>query len=157
MLNYQIEPLVNHPEFIPLLAKWHHEQWQHLNPASYDLQARINDYQHATSTNIPAMLVAYKNDQPLGSVRLIEHDMENHPELTPWLASLYVHPDSRGQGIGSSLIQEIEKLAQQLGFMQLYLYTEDKHQLYKRLGWQELFREDYYDQQVIVMSKVIDN
>lgn len=155
-MDYQIEPLATHPELIPLLAQWQHQEWQHLNPPSYDLQSRIEEYQQAISTSgLPVMLVAHHNGQALGSIRLIENDMASHPELGPWLASLYVHPDFRGQGIAMHLISEIENVARQLGFQHIYLYTEDRQLMYQRLGWQKQFSEHYYNKEVEVMTKVL--
>lgn len=150
----QIDPLADFPDMIQTLAEWHDLEWRHLNPDNYDLQARISEYRQANSPDhIPVMLVAHDNSKPMGSVRLIDDDMETHPELAPWLASLYVHPDFRRQGIATRLISEIEKTAKRLGFDQLYLFTEDRKDFYKKLGWRELFRETYYSENVTVMTK----
>jgi predicted N-acetyltransferase YhbS len=153
-MNYLIEPVAKHIELIPVLAHWHHQEWQHLNPESYDLQSRIKEYQEVVnSPGLPAMLVAHNNSQALGSVRLIKNDMDTHPELGPWLASLYVHPDFRRQGIATSLIRELEDVTRQLGFQDLYLFTEDRQQMYQKLGWQQLLIERYYNEQVVIMVK----
>lgn len=153
-MPFQIDPLATHPELIPVLAQWHQQEWQHLNPPSYDLQARIMEYHQAvSSTALPQMWLAHNNGQALGSARLIEHDMETHPELNPWLASLYVHPEFRRQGIATRLIKKVEFVAQQLGFHRLYLYTEDRQHMYQQLGWLEQFREEYFDEMVVVMAK----
>ena len=152
----QIDYLAKFPDLIPILASWHQREWQHLNPDSYSIEARIAEYQDALEPDrIPVMLVAHDSGKPLGSVRLIDDDMESHPELAPWLASLYVHPHFRRQGIATQLVRETENLARQLGYEQLFLYTEDRDDLYQALGWNELFREQYYEQIVTVMSKVL--
>jgi GNAT superfamily N-acetyltransferase len=153
-MSGKIDPLAIHPELIATLAEWHDREWRHLNPDSYDIQARIEDYRRAMDPDqIPVMLVAHDNGKPMGSVQLINDDMETHPELSPWLASLYVHPEYRQQGIATRLILEIEETARQLGFDQLYLFTEDRDSFYKKLGWRELFREIYYGESVTVMQK----
>ena len=156
-MDFLIEPLTNHPQLIPLLAEWHHQEWQHLNPESYDLQSRIKEYQEAASSSgLPSMLVAHNNGQALGSVRLIKNDLDTHPELSPWLASLYVHPDYRRRGIATRLITELEDFTLQLGFQRLYLFTEDRQQMYQKLGWEQQFVEDYHQQPVTVMAKYLN-
>ncbi len=154
-MHCKIDPLSKYPGLIPVLARWHHREWQHLNPETYDLQARINEYQQTATdlTSLPQMLIAHINGHALGSARLINRNMDSHPELGPWLASLYVPPDFRQQGIATRLITEIEITAKQFGFEKLYLFTEDKREMYNRLGWQEHFREKYYEKQVIIMTK----
>lgn len=154
-MHCKIDHLEKYPGLIPVLARWHHREWQHLNPVTYDLQARINDYQQTASdsTSLPQMLVAHLNGHALGSARLVMSDMDTHPELGPWLASLFVPPDFRRHGIATRLIAEIEVTAKQLGFDRLHLFTEDKSEMYSNLGWQEQSREKYYDRQVIVMTK----
>lgn len=154
-MHCKIDHLARYPGLIPVLARWHHREWQHLNPETYDLQARINEYQQTATdlASLPQMLIAHINGHALGSVRLIMSDMDTRPELSPWLASLYVPPDFRRQGIATRLISEIEIVAKQSGFEQLYLFTEDKCEMYNRLGWQEQSHEKYYEKQVIVMTK----
>lgn len=154
-MHCRIDHLAKYPGLIPVLARWHHRQWQHLNPASYDLQARINDYQQTATDpiSLPQMLIAHINGHALGSARLVVSDMDTHPELTPWLASLYVPPDFRRQGIATRLIAEIENSAKQLGFESLYLFTEDRKNMYQKLGWQEQFSENYFNERVFVMVK----
>lgn len=153
-MNYRISPLARVSEFIPLLARWHHEQWHHLNDRSYDLAARIKDYeQTAVSQTIPLMFVAHTEEQPLASARLVEHDMDNHPELTPWLASLYVAESYRHHGIATALIKTIETAARAEQFKRLYLYTEDSQSLYEKLSWRILATEVYHDADVCIMYK----
>ncbi len=147
-----IDYLANHTHFIPTLAAWHHEQWQHLNPDDYDIAARCREYEIAAQTaSIPLMLVAYEQNQPMGSTRLIMDDMETRPELFPWLASLFVHPHFRNQGIARQLIARLCEEAKRLGYEKLYLFTEDQEALYTHLGWCAMSNENYYDMPVTVM------
>jgi N-acetylglutamate synthase-like GNAT family acetyltransferase len=67
-----------------------------------------------------------------------------------------VHPDYRQQGVATRLINEIELSATRLGFEQIYLFTEDKAQLYKRLDWQEYAHDVYFGQSVMIMKKALN-
>jgi GNAT superfamily N-acetyltransferase len=96
--------------------------------------------------------VALADGQLLGSASLVAQDMEIHPELSPWLASVYVAPEFRRQGIGSALVERVVGEARALGVSRLHLYTPDKEGFYARLGWHTLERVDYRDHHVAVMA-----
>jgi N-acetylglutamate synthase-like GNAT family acetyltransferase len=149
----RIEYLADYPELVPVIAQWHHDQWSYMNPGR-SISERISEYrkQHGRR-QIPTPVVALVEDQPVGSASLIKHDMDTHEELTPWLASVFVSPQHRGRGIGSSLVQRIEKEAESLGIEVLYLFTPDQESLYARLQWKVLFHEEYKGERVVVMKK----
>jgi len=153
-MQFQISPVAKIPSAIPLLADWHHQEWQHLNSQNYNLKARITDYEQIAATKVfPAMLVAHKNQTPLGSIRLIENDMDTHPELSPWIASLYVSEEYRRLGIGTALIANIETTAIELNFKKIYLFTENHQAIYKRQRWEIFSNEMYFNQNVTIMHK----
>ncbi len=52
---------------------------------------------------------------PVGTAGLIETDLDGRPELTPWLAALYVQPASRGRGHALELIRAVEGEAVKAG------------------------------------------
>ncbi len=157
-MRFQISPIAEIASSISILAGWHHQQWYHLNEPGYDLKARTIDYQKIINTNhYPTMFVAHHNSTPLGSIRLVNNDMDSHPELSPWLASLFVHQDYRSNGIGTALIRTIEKVASKLKFETIYLFTEDTQSLYQKMGWHVHANETYYNQSVTVMNKHLDS
>jgi ribosomal protein S18 acetylase RimI-like enzyme len=59
----------------------------------------------------------------------------------PLLMHLKVHPSRRGYGIGTELMNEVERIAAELGHAQLALGVDPKNTnaigLYQRLGYQE--------------------
>src|SRR5690606_12830155 len=95
--------------------------------------------------------VAEDQQTLLGSASLLADDMSSHPELTPWLASVYVAEQHRGQGIGSTLVRRVMQHARDIGIKRLYLYTPDQEKLYARLGWQVLSGEQYNGTAVTIM------
>ena len=166
-MNINIEYLADHPTAIPTLACWHHEQWKHLNPGD-SVEQRIGRLQaHLGKEQIPTTFVAVSPSKPLGpqanqenilgSASLIAHDMDTHPELSPWLASVFVAPHARRQGIGTALIRRVIQETRALGLPQLYLFTTpDKKQFYSRLGWSLIERTRYRGYQQILMVLQID-
>ena len=73
------------------------------------------------------------------------------PELTPWLASLYVIPAKRRQGFGAALVRRLTDEARQLGFANLYLYTPSEEKFYGGLGWSTLEQTTYAGKPATVM------
>ena len=79
--------------------------------------------------------------------------MDTRPELTPWLAGVYVEPFARGRGIGTCLVTRIEAEAHRLGFRSIHLVTFDKADYYAKRGWLEVERTTYRTEPVVVMRK----
>ena len=159
-----IEYLADHPGFIPTLARWHHEQWKHLDPGD-SVEKRIAQLQaHLREQQIPTTFVAMSlpdgagserdRAEVLGSASLIAHDMDTHPELSPWLASVFVTPEHRGRGIGTALVQRVIQEAAALGVARLYLFTTpDKQGFYTRLGLSLIEHTRYRGYRQLVMVR----
>ncbi len=140
------------PHCIPLLAQWHHAQWAHLNPGR-TLADRIDSMQRRLGDAlIPSTWVAVEKDVVMGSASLVGSDMETHPELTPWLASVFVAPEFRRRGIATQLVRRAMQEAQQGGINTLYLFTPDQQQLYASLGWEALAEETFHGDVVTLMK-----
>ncbi len=147
----EIVNLRDRPEYLEQLAQWHQQEWSHLNPGE-SLAQRILRMQHYLSDHlIPSMYIALNGDKLLGSAAIVEHDMDNHTELSPWLASVFVNPHHRRQGIGTALVKYVTQLAGNK-FDLLFLFTPDQSHFYRRLGWTEFSREQYHDEQVTLMK-----
>lgn len=144
------------PDLIPILAKWHHDEWKYLNP-SLTLQGRIKKMQsYFNDSAIPSTFVAINKTTVLGSAALIDSDMDTHPELSPWLASVYVDPPYRKQEVGSRLVNHLLKFSKGLNIGALYLFTPDRLSFYQKLGWTILNKEPYRGQTVWVMAYVFN-
>lgn len=143
--------LADCPEHIPALANWHYEQWGELNPAN-DVAARIARLQsHLQKGAVPTTIVACAGDDLLGSASLVASDLDIRPELTPWLASEFVSPATRNQGVGSLLVQRVMQEARAIGVPQLYLFTLDREPFYAQLGWQLVERLIWREREIAVM------
>jgi predicted N-acetyltransferase YhbS len=79
--------------------------------------------------------------QLLGSANLVACDLPPRPELTPWLAQLFVEPNRRRHGVGAALVRAALERARQCGYRRFYLYTSGTlPQYYRRRGWREVER-----------------
>jgi GNAT superfamily N-acetyltransferase len=150
-----IDYLADHPHLVPQLAALNFEQWGHLRPGE-TLGGRTARLEAACGRGgVPSVVVALDECGGLcGAAMLIASDMDARPDLTPWLAGVYVVAACRGRGYGSALVGRIEAEASALGISPLYLYTPDAMHFYSRLGWVAKERCEYLGQQVTVMSKV---
>lgn len=139
------------PKHIDQLARWHHEEWAHLNPGD-TLQKRMLRMQAYLSQDfIPSTYVALTADQLTGSAAIVESDMDSHPEYSPWLASVYVDAAYRKRGIGAALVKHVMQQAREQGLKAIYLYTPSEEAFYKTLGWNTLSKESYHGSDVTIM------
>ncbi len=73
-------------------------------------------------------------------------------DLSPWLASIYVLPENRGQGIGTALVERVIEEAVELGIETLYLFTPDRKGFFASLGWSVVEHTEYREQKVVIMA-----
>jgi GNAT superfamily N-acetyltransferase len=152
----RIDYLADHPELVPELALLHFGQWGYLRPAQ-TLEERTHRLRDACGRGgVPSVVVALDEGGALcGSAMLVASDMDTRPELTPWLAGVYVVERFRGRGYGSALVARVESEAAAEGVDLLYLYTPSAAGFYARLGWTADERCEYLGQEVTVMSRMI--
>jgi GNAT superfamily N-acetyltransferase len=147
----QIGYLADHQQFIPTLARWHHQEWAYLRPGD-SVEARIGRLRDACGhTEIPTVVIAFTDFTLLGSAMLVAHDMDTRMDLSPWLAGVFVSPEHRQHGIGSALVRRVAEDAWMLGVHRLYLYTPSVEKFYLRLGWSVVERTGYRGVDVVVM------
>ena len=138
------------PHHIPVLAGWHHNEWADLNPdITVDQRAEWMQ-SYLTEKLVPSTFVAEEKEL-LGSAAIVEHDMDTKPDLSPWLASVFVSPAHRNQGIGTNLVIHVMEKAKESGIQTLYLFTADKEGFYQKLGWETISKEIYRGHLVTVM------
>ena len=145
-------PLGERPDLIRTTVGWHLAEFDLGGDAAFWLAARSEEAQPG---GIPSAWIAFVDELPVGSVSLTVRNMDTHPELTPWLAALYVHASFRGQGIGTALVRRCEDEARSAGADRIYLYTERARarELYRRLGWAVRSSELYEGEPVWVMER----
>lgn len=150
-----IDYLCDHPEFIEELATLNFAEWGDFAPGD-SLEARIELMRSACGKGeIPSVVVALEDAELLGGALLIDSDLDARPELTPWLAGVYVKAEHRGKGVASQLVNRVVEEAAALGVPELYLYTDTSQSLYARLGWQVVEELVYEELPVVVMKYVI--
>jgi predicted GNAT family acetyltransferase len=84
---------------------------------------------------IPQSFVLLVDDEPVGTASITAHDLEERPDLTPWLAGVFVVPEARGQGYACQLVAAVEEEARRASISTLWLYTNTAERIYARVGW----------------------
>jgi GNAT superfamily N-acetyltransferase len=137
-LSLTIVTLSDRPDLLATVAAWIYEQWwSHLPEHSPETVAAAL-IERRTSDHIYESFVALRDSVPVGTATVLDHDVdtERRPDLTPWVAAVYVIPEARGRGIGERLVSRAAAFAQAKGFMTVYLWTTDRRDWYERLGWE---------------------
>jgi GNAT superfamily N-acetyltransferase len=147
--------LADHPEHIPTVAAWILGEWSHFLPGRTVTDVETGLQAHLNRDKLPLTLLALDGDVLLGTASVQLQDMNTRPDLSPWLAAVYVPPEQRQQGVGSQLVEAAEEAARQAGVERLYLFTPDKQRFYTRLGWSVLDTTEYLTLQVVIMSKFL--
>jgi N-acetylglutamate synthase-like GNAT family acetyltransferase len=147
-----IESIADHLELLPIIGQWHWDEWGHADPNGSVDTWTAGLGERTLRDQIPTTYIALSSQSDLlGSVTLVDSDMDTHQELTPWLAGLYVQPDFRNLGIGSKLVNHAVNKVRSMGISQLFLYSSTAAGLYMKLGWQVINEESYEGEKVSVM------
>lgn len=139
------------PSFATAVAAWIEHEWERLP---------IHDYFEAVSSHVrwprklPRCFIALLKGELVGTVSLLENDLETRPDLNPWLGCLFVPQKYRRRGIGTELTKFAERCAFfDLRITRLFLFTEDQEQLYRQLGWRRIEECLYREYRVVIMDK----
>jgi GNAT superfamily N-acetyltransferase len=132
-----IHYLADRPEYAPVCAAWAFGQWG-CQTEGKTIETSVQGFSKCAQKNaLPLALIALEGKKPAGHIVLCEADCDERPDLTPWMASVFVHPFHRGKGLSLQLIRRAENEAKRLGIQTLYLVTENAKGLYEKCGWKE--------------------
>jgi uncharacterized protein (DUF952 family)/N-acetylglutamate synthase-like GNAT family acetyltransferase len=136
--TFNVRNIAQTPQHWNQAAQWGFAAWAHEFPND-TVQTYLDLYSHSagTSGRLAETFVAIDmDDNLLGCVSLVDDDeLPGATESGPWVAALFVHPSAREHGVGNALLQHLNARAVELGFKQLFLYTEDKQSWYEQKGW----------------------
>jgi len=153
-LKYEIKFLKDCQEHIPRLAElWYEKISKIWVPDASIEKAKQKLLLHLNHDILPMAFVAIYDNQPVGIACLREND-GIRAGTCPWLSSLVVHPNYRGQKIGETLINTVKQKAKELGHQILYLLAFDPTipQWYEKLGWKHIGYDELFGHRVTVMN-----
>lgn len=152
----EIVALRDRMDLVPTVAKWAHEEfWSHAGRSLEE--TRILFTPVPRETWLPRTFVLLHGETPVGTVSIVQHDLDLRPELAPWLACLVVDRAARGRGHSRGLVKHVEDFARGNGVARLWLFTWSAEGLYAKLGWRPAERLQQSGRQIVVMSKDLAN
>lgn len=83
----------------------------------------------------PQCFVLLADGKPIGTASLAIKDLDERPDLTPWLAGVFVVPEERGQDHVVRLIDAVEAACRSATIGELWLYTNTAERVSARAGW----------------------
>jgi len=119
---------------IPVLEKYFPSEWIEYYGPKGSGAALTDVISLCNKSKLPIGLVALKQGGFIGSVAL-RHKSASHENLSPWLTSLYFVPEARRQGVGTRLINAIEKLSMDLGYSKIFARSATAVDLFIKNNW----------------------
>lgn len=123
------------PDLAETTGRWRWAEFFGRNGVDRDTVLGLERAAARSEGPLPRVLVALRGDAPIGMATLASEDLDTRPDLTPWLAGVYVLPGHRRQGHARRLVAAVEDLARSGGFSTLWLYTRSAEPLYRACGW----------------------
>jgi len=141
---------------IEKIAKWYFDEWE--TPLDKTIQRLSNP----NNPNVYCQMVARFNNELVSTAGLYQdvNLLKVYPQyqsLGPWIGLLYTLPKYRKQGLGTSVLNALEKEAIKLKLQKIYLYTFTAETLYKKAGWMSIERLRYKGQDTVIMGKALFN
>jgi GNAT superfamily N-acetyltransferase len=150
-MSLEIRPLPREPYTIHLVVQWLYSEWGYTLPGN-SLEWAIERFtRRALSRRLPTCLVAYLDGVPVGTTSLVDHDLPGFEDRTPWVSGVFVHPDARSHGVGAALLRAAREAWVSWGYSTAYLYTPDRVDFYRKMGWEVLEWRDVLEEKVAIM------
>ncbi len=151
-----IVPLADHPQWVSLVARWQHQQWQLRSQTGSlaERESRLREQLLASPFPVTFIAFAADHEPPVGCVSLVDYRFNQTRPASIWLANLYVEPDWRYGGLGSLLLDYATGYARQHRLPKLFLFTHDHRKFYELRGWQWLRQHTFGGNLVDIMANV---
>ena len=151
MGRFKIVAVSDRPDLAPLVATWRVEAF-FSEPGGYSVE-EMTALILASPVGPEETFVLFDHGRPVGTAGVVHGDLDTRPDLTPWLAGVFVQPEFRGRGYATALIRRAEAFAAAACVPVLWLYTLSAEPFYARLGWQRVGVEREGDQDVVLMRR----
>jgi GNAT superfamily N-acetyltransferase len=148
----RIVTLAERPDLATTVARWQWQEWG--CPRGRSLDSVLHEVTAFTDPAAgEASFVLLEDGAPVGTACLTATDLDTRPDLSPWLASVFVEPQHRGRGHATRLVRAVERAATGRGHLTLWLFTWTTAALYTRLGWEVAGLEKHHGGAVTLMRR----
>jgi GNAT superfamily N-acetyltransferase len=140
-MQHYIVSISDRPDLAPVVTKWLWETF--LRDQGHSFEHTLNALKESAAARpappsfmMPLTFVLIADGEPVGTGTLAAHDLPARPDLTPWLAGMFVEPHARGRGYAAHLIAAVEEQARTALVPTLWLHTNPAtERVYARAGW----------------------
>ena len=130
----RIVTIADRPDLADVVTGWlWHEFWRQDGHSLADTRRAVAA--SAVRSGVPQCFVLLVRGQPVGTASLTAEDLDERPDLTPWLAGVYIVPEARGQGYVRHLLAAFETACRTAAIKTAWLYTNTAEPIYLRAGW----------------------
>ena len=134
MTSLSVTTVRERPDLLPVVAEWlWHQWWGRLGRTLEQTEAIYAEC--VAKIGAPQTFILLEGDKPVGTVTMARKDLEERPDLTPWLAGVFVVPERRGRGYFRILLAEFEKACRAASVETAWLFTNTAEHVYLRTGW----------------------
>jgi len=151
--QFKIVTVSDRPDLAPLVATWRVNAFFQ-EPGGYSV-AEMTALILAPPVGPKETFVLFERDQPVGTAGVVHGDLDTRPDLSPWLAGVFVRSEFRGRGYATALIRRAEAFAVAASVPVLWLYTWTAEPFYARLGWQRVGVEQEDGHEVVLMQRIL--
>lgn len=131
-MQLQILQLYDKPEFISIIADIYMQEWSWHYADEWNIFTK-EEMIFDLSNNLKNTYLAFKENDFIGTIAVLDNDLRSHTHLTPWIACLYVCPKYRNQGFGKQLMDYARSLSSDRVY--LWCYTEREKKRYEKWGF----------------------
>jgi GNAT superfamily N-acetyltransferase len=147
-----IVTIAERPELAPIVAGWLWSQSWRIGGDSL-AETEVAVAASTASLGPPQIFVLLADGVPVGTASLLAEDLEERPDLTPWLANVFVAPEARGRGHAQDLITAVETAARAAAVPTLWLFTHDAERIYARAGWRPVEAFEHHGLPTVLMRR----
>ena len=152
----RVDFLANAYHALNQISIWLNHEFLYVNPGETVEIRKKRMISRANIGVVPFCMVALLDKIPVATASIIECDMEIRSIYTPWLASVFTDKNYRNIGIGSlvcrTIVSELKKMNK---YENVYLYTPDQEEFYRKMGWQTIERFNYKSKDIVIMKLLI--
>jgi N-acetylglutamate synthase-like GNAT family acetyltransferase len=133
-MKISITTIRERTDLLSVIARWLWDEWYRADGMT--LSEAMALYEPGLSDGLPQTFVLLEGEAVIGTASLSLQDLRERPELTPWLAGVYIAPRRRGHGYVYPLIAAVEHRCRSASIKTLWLHTNTAEQVYRRAGWE---------------------
>ncbi len=135
MTDLTVTTVRERPDLLPVVAEWMWRQWWREQGRTLE-QTQAIYAECVAEVGAPQTFVLLEGDRPVGTITLARKDLEERPDLTPWLAGVFTVPERRGRGYFRLLLAGFEEACRAASVETAWLVTNTAEQIYLKTGWE---------------------